>query len=87
MAADITVNLNDADDAVLIRLTAEYNANPLNVSNPLTKAQFFREHTRDWIRSHRSRFFQFDSDRDQSAKEKATDAEKAIIESILSKYR
>jgi hypothetical protein len=86
MAADITVNLNDADEAILDRLTAEWNANPANADDQLTKAQFFRQHARDWIRSHRSRFTDLDNARLAFVYSQATAEEQATIDAIRDKY-
>jgi hypothetical protein len=85
MARDITVNINDADDAILVRLTDEFNAaqtaiNPAH--EPESPAQFFRGHARGWIRSHRTRFTDQDNTRLKAVYDAATVEEKATIDAI-----
>lgn len=87
MAIDITTNLNDEDEAVLNRLVQEYNSAQPAPPQQLSPAQFFRQRSREWIRSQASRFFEKDQLGMRAAYKLATPQEQATIDTILDQYR
>lgn len=86
MAIDITTNLNDADELVLNKLTAEFNARPENATSQLTPAQFWRQHGRDYLRQHRSRFTAGDNSRLGALNERADATDRATLTAMMLKY-
>ena len=51
MATSVTVNLNDADEAGIVLMAAEFNRENRTTPGftPVTPAQLLRTHVREWI--------------------------------------
>lgn len=87
MAASITVNLNDADEALLVKITDEYNALVPNNPAPLSPAQMLRQTIRDWLRTHSDRYAEIARLTLREAYRKASAEDQAAVDALLAKYR
>jgi len=87
MATNITINLDDAREAELVKLTAEANAVVVDPSERVTSAQFLRREVR--ARLDLSAAQRDDSERLRLRQlyNSATPEEQASIDAILLKYR
>ena len=87
MAAAITVNLNDADEALLGKITTEFNALVPNNPAPLTNAQMLRQTIRDWLRTNADRYAEVARLTVREAYRKASAEDQAAVDALLAKYR
>jgi hypothetical protein len=90
MATDITITLNDAKEAVLLRMTNDYNRERRATSPSwvdLTPVQFFRQWLLELVESRAADYLQKDRMGLKAAYEKATIQEQTTINGILDKYR
>jgi hypothetical protein len=86
VAAQITINLSDSDEALLNKITAEHNGAIPNQPNPLTPAQMLRQTVRDWLRTFAERYSERDRLGMRKAYNLATAEERAQIDAILAPY-
>jgi hypothetical protein len=85
MATDITTQLDDAREATLLRLVAEYNE---RTNEGLSPAQFFRNYARVvWLDAETQRYNDSLQLKLRAAYKLATPEEQATIDGILNKYR
>jgi uncharacterized protein YecA (UPF0149 family) len=86
MALDVTINLTDAQDAELVKLTNESNAFIIDPTKKLTPSQWLRRDVRERLDLSAQQRADGERYRFRARFNQATPEEQATIDAILSKY-
>jgi hypothetical protein len=86
MALDVTVNISDELESILIRRVAELNSGTPTPPQT-TPAQYVRQVVREDLRAHRRRYDEIDRMASDPIRQLMTPEDRAIFDALRDKYR